>query len=186
MKKSFILAILILVLALPAYASQNNHGNSNKDNNNSQGQNHGNGNGNKNSNDSKNTSNNALIIPTVFVTSDPTNSPTPTNTQALTPSVTVVVCDPTLNWKNHGAYVSCVAHMHAGGSSVSEAAKSDIGKKHDKNDITPSPTSILSGTPSATPSPITSALPGFNGAFAPLTNLGALLGKIFGFFKHLL
>lgn len=52
-------------------------------------------------------------------------------------------CDPNANWKNHGEYVSCVAKLHQGGSTVSAAARSDVGKKH----------STPSATPAATPSP---------------------------------
>lgn len=40
-------------------------------------------------------------------------------------------CDPlTNNFKNHGQYVSCVAHNepHGSGQVISEAAQSDIGK----------------------------------------------------------
>ncbi len=101
------------------------------------------------------------------------------NTQALeditatpTPSVTQTPCDPEKHWKNHGEYVSCVAHQHLGGKTVSEAAHSDIGKKdHD-------------GEP--TPSPITSAQPTLGGGTSPLNVLGDLVGKLFGFLKHLI
>lgn len=40
-------------------------------------------------------------------------------------------CDPlTNNFKNHGQYVSCVAHNepHGSGEIISEAAQSDVGK----------------------------------------------------------
>ena len=43
-------------------------------------------------------------------------------------------CDPDDEWKNHGEYVSCVAHTHPGGAAVSAAAQSDIGKKFDDED----------------------------------------------------
>lgn len=79
--------------------------------------------------------------------------------------------------KNHGEYVSCIAKKH-GEEKVSEAARSDIGKKHadlddddeDDNDdknptITPitspsvspvlSPTGTVSGTPTPSETPTT-------------------------------
>lgn len=37
-------------------------------------------------------------------------------------------------WKNHGQYVSSIAKKHDDSSEVSEAAKSDIGKKNNDND----------------------------------------------------
>lgn len=90
-------------------------------------------------------------------------------------------CDSNAQWKNHGAYVSCVAHTHPGGQVVSDAARSDIGKKHNTApSVTPSPTN----TP--TPSPITSPLSTASSGFSPLASLSALLGKVFGFLKHLL
>lgn len=77
---------------------------------------------------------------------------------------TEVECDNETNWKNHGAFVSCVAHLHRGGTSVSTAAHSDIGKHdededEDENDIdddstsspTPTPSPVASPTPSASP-----------------------------------
>lgn len=52
-------------------------------------------------------------------------------------------CSISAIWKNHGAYVSCVAHLHLGGHSVSQAARSDIGKHHDgdndEDDVSPTP-----------------------------------------------
>lgn len=63
------------------------------------------------------------------------------------------------NVKNHGDFVSCVAHEHLGGNRVSEAAHSDNGKKDDEDDdnddeddISPTVTLILSVIPTATPS----------------------------------
>ena len=69
-------------------------------------------------------------------------------------SVQVQECDPNADWKNHGAYVSCVAHQHLGGKAVSQAAKSDIGKKNFTPTVNPTatPTATLTPTP-----PLTSA-----------------------------
>lgn len=85
--------------------------------------------------------------------------------EIISPSASpLATCDPDDSWKNHGAYVSCVAKLHLGGKEIPEAARSEIGKKsesedsEDKNDddddATPSasPTSSPSASPSATPS----------------------------------
>ncbi|MCL4366423.1 hypothetical protein M1437_04310 [Patescibacteria group bacterium] len=77
-------------------------------------------------------------------------------------------CDPDDNWKNHGAYVSCVAKLHEGGKNVSEAAKSDIGKKEDQDEEeneddedgqTASPSPSASPAPSVSPSPSSTPIP---------------------------
>ena len=60
-------------------------------------------------------------------------------------------CDPNAEWKNHGAYVSCVAKQKPGGHVVSEAAKSDVGKKN--NEEIPSVTPIVTATPTLSPEP---------------------------------
>lgn len=65
-------------------------------------------------------------------------------------------CDPNAEWKNHGAYVSCVAKQKPGGQIVSEAAKSDVGKKNNGDTpitVTPtiSPEPSVEVTPSPTP-----------------------------------
>ncbi|MDO8498406.1 MAG: hypothetical protein Q7S44_01340 [bacterium] len=66
-------------------------------------------------------------------------------------------CDPGLEWRNHGAYVSCVARLHQGGATVSAAARSDIGKKNSTSSasLTPTPTGTESAT--ITPSPTATA-----------------------------
>lgn len=92
------------------------------------------------------------------------------NTNA--PTNTTVSVTPTQNkgndnddYKNHGEYVSGVAHTHPGGSAVSEAAKSSIGKHHEDNDmddddnISLTPTVTPSETPTATPSVTPSETP---------------------------
>lgn len=56
-------------------------------------------------------------------------------------------CDPSLAWINHGAYVSCVALQKQKGQNVSDAARSNVGKKKTTTTVTPSP------SPSPTPSP---------------------------------
>ena len=63
------------------------------------------------------------------------------------------VCDPNANWKNHGEYVSCVARLHLGGQTTSQAARSDIGKKKGSTpsaSLSPSPSASASATPEAT------------------------------------
>ena len=76
------------------------------------------------------------------------------------------------DWKNHGEFVSCVAHQHLGGQIVSEAAKSDIGKHDDEDEdeneeedgddddnLTASPTPEVSPSPTVSPSPSVSPSP---------------------------
>src|SRR3989344_9795 len=82
-------------------------------------------------------------------------------------------CDENTQWKSHGVFVSCIAHMKQSSLSVSIAAKSSIGKHQDEKDgdsddddftpsppptppDSPSPTSEVS--PSTTPSPSPTAV----------------------------
>src|SRR3989338_3414707 len=62
-------------------------------------------------------------------------------------------CDTDASWKNHGSYVSCVAHEHEGGAAVSAAAQSDIGKKSDNDEVETSPSPSVSPSPSPEVSP---------------------------------
>ena len=86
----------------------------------------------------------------------PTTSPTP---------VPTIPCDPNAQWKNHGEYVSCVAKLHLGGQAVSEAARSNVGKK-----------SFLepTGTPTVTPQ-------GGSIIIAPIQNLETLWTNFLNF-----
>lgn len=79
-------------------------------------------------------------------------------------------CDPSDDWKNHGAYVSCVARLHQGGAVVSAAAKAEIGKPkatpapeeeedEDSETSSPSPSFSPTASPSASPSGSPSATP---------------------------
>ncbi len=79
-------------------------------------------------------------------------------------------CRPEVEYRNHGEYVSCVAREHRGGKEVSEAARSEIGKKH------PFPT--------ATISPITSSLPSIQGGFNAFKSIEENLHRFFGFLLH--
>lgn len=69
-------------------------------------------------------------------------------------------CDPSLEWKNHGEYVSCVAKLKEGGQTVSEAARSDVGKRgfvaSPSASLSPQPSASGSAEPSIEPSPISS------------------------------
>lgn len=192
---------MIVIAVSSAYASQNGHGNSNNNNGSNQGSLHGNGsvNGNSDTHTNKNNSEpddttlqneivttispTSIITPTPKTDSGKTGTPLQDPIATVSPTITIIPCDPNLNWKNHGAYVSCIAHLHDGGKAVSEAAKSDIGKKNEQ-ETTPTP--ILSITPSVSPSPITSALPTISGGASPLSNLGAIFGKFLKFLQHLL
>lgn len=68
-------------------------------------------------------------------------------------------CDPNAEWKNHGAYVSCVAKQKPGGQVVSEAAKSDVGKKNKDNNGAPTLTPTVSVSPTLSPEPTIEASP---------------------------
>jgi len=202
MKKELIItAAAILIIATPAFAAKpadNTHGSSGEahgsqvssDAEESHGltisQNQG-GNGNSQTGNSNANPNHEINQPIV------TGSVVPTVTfslkhnddedESLTPTGTAsagVQCDPDANWKNHGAFVSCVAHLHGGGEEISEAARSDTGKKH--IDETPTP----SASPSPTISPITSAIPTVTSGISPLLGIGNFFGKIFGWLKHLI
>lgn len=65
------------------------------------------------------------------------------------------VVNPSIEYRNHGDYVSSVAKTHPGGKVVSEAAKSSIGKKQ-ANDITPSAIPSATINPSSEPSVVPS------------------------------
>ena len=88
-------------------------------------------------------------------------------------------CDPEGEWKNHGEFVSCVSHQGRGGQSVSEAARSDVGKKHKSGtpkpstspSITPSVSVVPSGVPSVTPSVIPSEIPSVTPSASPSVTL---------------
>lgn len=131
MKKSFlILTLLFLLAATPTLANQgkdkaNEHAKSNR----IQG----------------------IEVSPTPIQSEPTNiTPTEVTPTVVTPSPKA--CDPSMEYKNHGAYVSCVAKTHPGGKKVSEAAKSNIGKKKTPS-ITPSPIISPSASPTATITP---------------------------------
>lgn len=94
------------------------------------------------------------------------------NIISITPTISTA---PTASpeWKNHGEYVRSVAKDHENGKEVSEAARSDIGKKKYKPSVTPSvspsispvvsPSITVSPTPTddpnATPSPTLTITP---------------------------
>lgn len=59
------------------------------------------------------------------------------------------------SYKNHGEYVSCVARQKLGGEVVSEAARSNIGKRN----ITPTPSSTPSAAPTVQPTVTPSVTP---------------------------
>jgi len=74
-----------------------------------------------------------------------------------------IECNAEREWVNHGAYVSCVAHVQQG-MAVSAAARSDIGKRSQQifdSDIapttTPDPEPSISPDPEATSSPTPTA-----------------------------
>jgi hypothetical protein len=111
---------------------------------------------------------------------------------ALRPSAT---CAPEGQWKNHGDYVKCVAQLHQGGQAVSEAARSDIGKKQATTSASFAPSPSASASASMSPSPVStdsaSPLPSFSPT-PEATESGTvtaqvqkIFGGIRGFFKKL-
>lgn len=194
MKKELIISALsLLLIATPVFAAKPSSLPSNANSNATE--NHGqstNNNGNVNSESHANV-NSVKTSPTPTVATqeviqdlEPSVSPSPTvapegdDEGSQDSTSDTQTCDPNANWKNHGAYVSCVAHLHLGGKTVSEAARSDIGKKHIIEDVSPT------ATPSPTTEPITSAESTITGGISPLDSIGSLFGKLLGFLKHLI
>ncbi len=183
MKKELIIAAALLTLLVaPAFAAKPTvdngsiHSNGKSDVHNNQ-------TNDNNENVNVNDENTVTPSPTQTVTEDLNqegSTISPTVSPSVSPAAVGIPCDPSAHWKNHGEYVSCVAHLHQGGKIVSEAAKSDVGKK----DIDESPTP--SASPSPTVTPITSANPTLQSGISPLSTIGTFFGKIFGFLKHLL
>jgi hypothetical protein len=123
------------------------------------------------------------------ITSTPTTQEIKKDVKGI--SVTADDCDSSAEWKNHGAYVSCVAKLHLGGKTVSQAARSDIGKKqHGEPSITPSvsPTATPTATITPTPTePVTSPESTLSFAMFSLENLKKAIGHLINsipFFSH--
>lgn len=92
-------------------------------------------------------------------------------------------------WKNHGEYVSSVAKLHEGGKTVSEAARSDIGKKEDKDDeneheASPSPSASSSSAGIGTTNPVGGAV--VEGTRIELKALIQVLQNIIHSMEHLM
>lgn len=168
MRKELALGLItVLLVATPAFAAPGGNGKADqaKDN-------HGSSVAQEKKVEKENTATDTTatnVTPVVSVTPSVTpeiETTTPKLQEVLgaSASPTATLCDPNANWKNHGAYVSCVAKTHPGGAVVSAAAKSSVGKHEDVTPtITPSvsptesPTPSPSATPSATPTPDTSS-----------------------------
>jgi hypothetical protein len=200
-KEITIAAITLLLTATPAFA-QSSHANND----------HHNG----NSDETHTNQNNGTVkgIQTQNIPFIHTNEPdrdditiTPTTIPSVSPAVSPAVspsiapCNPDDNWKNHGAYVSCIAHLHESGHFVAKAAHHD--NDNDKDDhpsITPSvepstsPEPSMSPEPSASPSvspvpsvsptPLTTAMGNIGDNEPPFYNFQSLFGRFFGFFRH--
>lgn len=162
-------AILVLVLVLTATPSFTAYGKNDNGSSNGQGQsnNQGNSQGNQgnqgNQNNQDNQDNNGKSENTSGSSNG--NKPSSSNTaKALKTTASTATssgrenCDPNYPWKNHGEYVSCVAKLKLGGQSVSDAAKSDIGKKNNVASSSASPTATGSASPSASPESTSSGL----------------------------
>jgi len=199
MKKGIIITLIaLLIIASPAVAAPPPHSNANS---NSNKENPGkvkskevkNENSNRadseeeNNVDSNNTEDeNISITPSPTETEDDLEEEeSEGDVQGVQASVQDEECDPNAEWKNHGQYVSCVAHLHLGGEVVSEAARSDIGKKNKiEPSVSPSPTA--SPSPSISPtSPITSAIATLDDGISPLDTLSELLANVYDFVKSL-
>lgn len=179
MEKALVITIITLLLAAsPTFA---------KDNNNNGNGNNGNGQGKK-------------VEVTAEVDADASASPSPSASASAKPKGKSknlqTECNPSLEWKNHGAYVSCVAKLKMGGQAVSEAARSDVGKKN-KNpnasasaspSVSPSPSATASASPSASPEASASAALSFNAMGDQImdwvSQIEDLIGKIKGFFAR--
>lgn len=190
MKKELVIGLsTILLVATPAFAAPSNgHGNAidAKDN-------HGQGIANEKTIDVPPVTlptNVPVTVPPIQTTSntvenaaDVTDTPTATPTPGKRGksheesvlgdqvSPTQTVCDPNAEWKNHGAYVSCVAKMHPGGEVVAAAAKSDIGKK--SHESSPSATPTVSPTP-----PISSSVSVLGFSMKPLDTFFKAIGHL--------
>src|SRR5260221_11272630 len=151
-KELLVLTISALLLATPVFAARGN--------NHSQGT------------TQKELHSNVQVEENSIATIEPEESPSPSASPVATgqPSAESLVipsstptpdCDKDKVWKNHGQFVSCVAHEHQGGEEVSEAARSDIGKKHHQPSASPSAIPTASPSPSPTP-PISFTVMSFN------------------------
>ncbi|MDP3941846.1 MAG: hypothetical protein Q8Q49_06080 [bacterium] len=195
MRKDFIIAgVSFLLIATPAYASQGN----NKDNGNRQEENHGQAVAAEHR-ESEEKNNNipevqvALpvvldVSPTVTLTTTPAPSSQERDEKdeeknhgvkaAETSAETTEECDSEGDWKNHGEYVSCVAKLHVGGDEVSEAARTDVGKKSDEHGDGPSVTPTLSTTPTITP-PLTAPVAEVHLPFLSWEEFKNAIGRLF-------
>lgn len=95
-------------------------------------------------------------------------------------------CDSGAEWKNHGEYVSCVARLHLDGDEVSEAARSEIGKKADDHDNDGdddiSPTITPSVSPTITP-PLTSPMAELHFSLTSWEDLKKFFTQLFRSFR---
>lgn len=141
MQKIFIILTLILLTATPAFARNENSQNKSNNSQKESGQSHS---------PKKNVDSQELED-----SENEDNLPEITPAENTTTPIPTIQCNPDQEWKNHGAYVSCVAKSGVGGQKVSEAARSNIGKKgYTTPSITPSisPTITPSVSPTVTPS----------------------------------
>lgn len=95
-----------------------------------------------------------LLLLLFVLTAAPVFAVSNNSNHTPTPQAT---CDPALNYKNHGEYVSCVARLHQGGQTTSNAAKSDVGKKSGSANQVASGSASPSPTASASASPLSTA-----------------------------
>jgi hypothetical protein len=199
MRKDFIIAtVALFLIASPAYASQ-----SQKDNENRKDENHGQVISSEHIENEKEKNEAPVTQEEVVLSVDVSPAPTLviSSTLTSTPRVddqddkgnkdvkgakTAEGCDSEGSWKNHGEYVSCVAKQHVDGKEVSDAAKSDIGKKSDEDhddendddDTVPSVTPSVSVSPTITP-PLTSPATEVRFSFTSWEDFKKLLAQFF-------
>ncbi len=104
------------------------------------------------------------------------------NDPSPTPQAT---CDPALDYKNHGAYVSCVARLHQGGQTTSNAAKSDVGKKSGSVNQVASGSASPSPTASASASPLSTASAQIEATKTEIKSLINILKDLLKSLRHL-
>lgn len=195
MKKELTIAVITLLLAATPVLAQSDHGNNGDDRGNSINEQtvHQN-----NSEKNENESSSITITPKIN-DADKDDDKTKPSTVPLT---VTPQCDPSADWKNHGAFVSCAAHLnHHDDNDIDDAAKSDTGKQHQT--VTPTPTVSVSPVPSETVTPTETPSPGISitpiasesptpdisdmDTFkAPKNNFETLFGKFVTFLIHLL
>lgn len=187
----FIALAFVLSVAVTTYAQSDNRGRGQ-----GQGQNQGQGSNNGNRDNSTGVNDVVVSNTEVAPTSSPSNRGQGNQKARVASPSAQPSCDPSLEWKNHGEYVKCVAKLKQGGQAVSEAARSDVGKRN-TGTSSASPSAVVSPTPNATasasPDASSSATPSASISPSPeatesgiiSSTVNNVVGGVKGFFKKL-